>query len=247
MDMFLDFCKKYKLTLILSLVALVVLIVCFGFVLGGQKKSLVTIQNETAQLQSQAKMLEQQMGVQDEDKETKSGLNEKRFKTDVDVLNKLFSYMFTFDNLDEYQDVRKGLITDYGVDSKSEIFTFYPAISSDKSNRYDYQPVENGNYKVSYESFVSYVVNISDGEYSYLNDITVKSGEKEYHVFVLCVINDDEEIVSVKGYAPSKSEVQESVSSEEQTSDGQEKSEEPVVEDSSEENNSTQTEVSENE
>lgn len=247
MDICLDLCKKYKLTLILSLVAIIVLCVCFGFVLGGQKRSLSSIQTETAQLQSQAKMLEQQMGGQDEDKEAKSGLNEKRFKTDVDVLNKLFSYMFTFDNLDDYQVIRKGLITDYGVDSKSELFTFYPAIGADESSRHDYQPVENGNYQMAYESFVPYVVNISDGEYSYLNDITVKSGEKEYHVFVLCVINDAEEIVSVKGYAPSKSEMPESVSSEEQTSDGQEKPEEPVVEDSSEENNSTQTEVSENE
>lgn len=202
MDIFMEFVKKYKVTIVLSLICLVLLLICNGLFASPLKRAVTDKELKTAQLQSDMKMIEQQLVSDAQKNDSSNGLNQKRFLTDTKLLGDVFSYMFTFDNLDTYQSIRKGLITEYGVSEKDDIFLFYPEVGTDESHRREYKPIENGNYKLAYESFVPYVVNINNGEYSYLSDVTVKSGEKVYHVYMLCTVSDDGTIVKMRGCTP---------------------------------------------
>lgn len=125
----------------------------------------------------------------------------ERIEANTKFLDGFFKRAFTFSSLEEYEELRSSILDEYLLPVTSDFLSFYPEIQNEenKQSKLVFIPVEDGNYELKYDSSISYVVNIHDGEYTYLNDVTVNSNEKEYHMIVTCTIDENEQIVDIQG------------------------------------------------
>lgn len=204
MDLLLEHLEKYKHTVILSVVAVIVLIIGIVFC-NGQKHVLSGVKAETVQTQSKMAVIEQQLHKEDTKTDiVSSGLNQDRLTADYKIMNNLFSTIFTFRNAEEYSQIRTQMVVDRVVREGGEFLKFfYPeTFEGDTSawSRYSHQLMDGGNYTLSYQSFVPYLVGIDNGTYAYVNDVTVESNGKSYRVVVQCIVNDSGEITLQTGY-----------------------------------------------
>lgn len=204
MDVVQDILKKYKWAVLFTVILLVVWIVT-SMITGNAKGQRKTVANQRAQLESTLRLSQEKQQDKQEELDSlddASGLNTERVDADKKIMEGFFKQAFTFSDLEEYQKVRESVLADYLIASDSSFAKmFYPAVQNEdnKENLNTYQAVENGVYELSYESFTSHVVNIDGGEYMYVNDVLVQSHQKDYHVIVTCVIDEDGNLVTVQG------------------------------------------------
>lgn len=200
MDIVQDILKKYKMTVIFTGLFLVVWIVV-SMISGNAKGQLREVSNQRKRVESSVKISQEKQKEKTDVALTDGGLNMERIEANTKFLDGFFKKAFTFSSLEEYEELRSSILDEYLLPVTSDFLSFYPEIQNEenKQSKLVFIPVEDGNYELKYESFVSHVVNIHDGEYTYLNDVTVNSNEKEYHMIVTCTIDENEQIVDIQG------------------------------------------------
>lgn len=206
MDLILDFVKKYQKLLLLTFVMLIVLFIGTN-VVKGQKRSLTNVDNQIAQLKSQKLMKDNAPdagGLSSlEGSSVGQVVDEERLAADEKIMEDFCKRAFTFKSLDDYMSVRKDIIIDYKLNANSDFFRyFYQVVADgDTASRYEYLPVKDGKYQMTYKSMSSYVVYMHGTEYSYVNDVIVVDGDnQEYHLNIACTVNGNGEIVGLMGY-----------------------------------------------
>lgn len=200
MDIVQDILKKYKMTVIFTGLFLVVWIVV-SMISGNAKGQLREVSNQRKRVESSVKISQEKQKEKTDVALTDGGLNMERIEVNTKFLDGFFKKAFTFSSLEEYEELRSSILDEYLLPVTSDFLSFYPEIQNEenKQSKLVFIPVENGNYELKYDSSISYVVNIHDGEYTYLNDVTVNSNEKEYHMIVTCTIDENEQIVDIQG------------------------------------------------
>lgn len=200
MDIIQDILKKYKMTVAFTGLFLVVWIVV-SMISGNAKGQLREISNQRKQIESSVKISQEKQKEKADVALTNGGLNTERIEADRKFLDAFFKKAFTFSSLKEYESSRSLIVDEYLLPLDSDFLRFYPEIQNEENQKSKlvYIPVEDGNYELQYDSFVSHVIHIHDGEYTYLNDVTVKSKEKEYHMIVTCTVDEKEQIVNIQG------------------------------------------------
>lgn len=200
MDIIQGILKKYKMTVAFIGLFLVVWIVV-SMISGNAKGQLREVSNQRKQVESSVKISQEKQKEKADVALTSGGLNTERIETDRKFLDAFFKKAFTFSSLKEYELSRSLIVDEYLLPLDSNFLQFYPEIQNEENQKSKmvYIPVEDGNYELQYDSFVSQVIHIHDGEYTYLNDVTVKSNEKEYHIIVTCTIDGKEQIVDIQG------------------------------------------------
>lgn len=200
MDIVQDILKKYKMTVIFTGLFLVVWIVV-SMISGNAKGQLREVSNQRKRVESSVKISQEKQKEKTDVALTDGGLNMERIEANAKFLDGFFKKAFTFSSLEEYEELRSSILDEYLLPVTSDFLSFYPEIQNEenKQSKLVFIPVEDGNYELKYDSSISYVVNIHDGEYTYLNDVTVNSNEKEYHMIVTCTIDENEQIVDIQG------------------------------------------------
>lgn len=200
MDIVQDILKKYKMTVIFTGLFLVVWIVV-SMISGNAKGQLREVSNQRKRVESSVKISQEKQKEKTDVALTDGCLNMERIEANTKFLDGFFKKAFTFSSLEEYEELRSSILDEYLLPVTSDFLSFYPEIQNEenKQSKLVFIPVEDGNYELKYDSSISYVVNIHDGEYTYLNDVTVNSNEKEYHMIVTCTIDENEQIVDIQG------------------------------------------------
>lgn len=206
MDLILDFMKKYQKVLILTLIMIILLFVGTN-VTKGQKKSLTNVDNKIAQLKSQMAMKKNASDEGGLDALDGSTVGEtvdaERIAEDEKILEDFCKKAFTFKSVDEYTLVRKNLFSEYDLSPNFDFFRyFYQVVSEEEiGSRYEYVPVKDGKYQMTFKSRTSYVSYMRGSEYTYVSDVVVTDADKkEYHLTLVCTLNGDGEITGLDGY-----------------------------------------------
>lgn len=138
-----------------------------------------------------------------------SGLNVVRKAEDDRTAEDFLKFVFTWDSLSEYNQIRDTLEDDYGMSSDNQfIKSFMPSVAQFDSNGMRYGSGSDSGFNLEYEGMKSYVTNISNGKYSYFTIVTVSSTSKDGNegvgsVAMLYTIDDGHNISDISGYVVS--------------------------------------------
>lgn len=209
MDLIMDFVKKYQKLLLLCFVMLIVFFIG-STVSKGQKRIAVDVDNKISQMKSQKLMMENapdEGGLANLDGAAVGEVvDSSRLEADAKHIEDFCKTAFTFKNLDEYQSIRKNLMIDYKLSESSDFLRyFYPVVSTEETpGRYDYSPVKDGKYEMAFKSVASHVIYMHGTDYSYVSDVVVSGGEKEYRFIFVCSVDADGSLSNLSGHLVSE-------------------------------------------
>jgi len=135
-----------------------------------------------------------------------AGLDVERVKIDDRIANDFFKFVFTWDSLAKYNQIRDSLEDDYGLDGKDTfLIQFLPEIADFDTNGHRYNMIDINGYNLTYEKMKSYVIDIADNCYTYFAVIEVSSvnqhgAEGIGKVAAVYTIDDEQKISNISGY-----------------------------------------------
>lgn len=109
-----------------------------------------------------------------------TGLDASRVAHDDNIAATFLKKCLTWSSYDEYMDVRKSLMDDYGLKPDSNFLkVFMPEVVNTTSpDGTNYNRIDVFGLNLSYDAMTSYVTDISDDKYSYFSFVTVSSQSK---------------------------------------------------------------------
>lgn len=169
--------KDYMLLIVLA-VLLVFGLFTRQMMLGNLQSQQVDANNQLIQLENQR---DTTVGIRDEQKQEvlneTSGLDLVRQAADDEVVKEMMGEIFTWENLEEYNQIKKFMVGKYKVDEK-QVEALMPEVAVIPSQTENINEIDAYGLNMKFVDMTSYVVGITGTDYRYLTEVTVRSSDK---------------------------------------------------------------------